>query len=125
MAGSNGINIFLGPEQGGVGFISIVGAVPTVTNNAPSQGSQGTPDTSAPPFIGEVIVDLFVPLNRQDELHGDLLEMFNRRWVPTYGARVAQLIHVAQALQSIVAFRITALLELIDWLMRHCSGGTG
>jgi hypothetical protein len=109
MVGSNGIDIF----QGGGGF-SIVGTA-TVTNNAPSQGSPDTPNTSAPPFI----VDLFVPLNRQDELCGDLLEMFNRRWVPKHGVRVAQLIHAAQALGSIVAIRITALLALIDWLMRH------
>jgi hypothetical protein len=81
--------------------------------------SKEVTDTHYAPRFGGVIIDLFVRLDRQEELRGDLLEIFNCRWVPTYGIRVARWMYVWQALRSVVAIRTTALIALIDWLMRH------
>jgi len=57
----------------------------------------------APPGIGQLLICLFVPLERQKDRLGDFEEMFNSVWVPRFGVPLAKCVYVAQALRSAVA----------------------
>jgi hypothetical protein len=71
------------------------------------------------PSIGEFIVCLFTPLERQGDRLADFAELFNSLWVPRFGARVAKLIYIVQALRSAAAvIRFAAVAAFADWIGR-------
>lgn len=79
-------------------------------------------DTSTPSRLGEFLICLFVPVDRQQDQLGDFEEKFNTLWLPKFGPRVARIIYIIHAARSAVTvFRIAAITAVVDHLMAALS----
>jgi len=73
---------------------------------------------AAPPRLGEFLVCIFVPLDKQMDRLGDFEERFNTLWLPRFGARVARIIYITHAVRSAVTvFRLAAVAAVVDRVM--------
>jgi hypothetical protein len=71
------------------------------------------------PRIGELIICLFTPLNRQRDRLADHVELFTTEWVPRFGVRVAGWVYIWKALESAAAMvRIAVVAAIADWFAR-------
>jgi hypothetical protein len=76
-------------------------------------------DCAVPPRLGELIICLFVPTNRQDDRLADFREIFESIWLPRFGSRLAGWVYIAQALRSAGAVvRIAAMAAILDRVAR-------
>ena len=67
------------------------------------------------PRFGELLICLFVPLDRQNDQLGDFEEIFNTLWVPKFGIRLAKVIYILHALRSGAAIlRIALVAKLVN-----------
>jgi hypothetical protein len=71
-----------------------------------------------PPWVGEVLIYLLVPLDRQDDRLGDFAERFQMTWLPRCGPRLAGVIYVAQVLWSAAAVaKIRMVAAIVDFFV--------
>jgi hypothetical protein len=71
------------------------------------------------PRVGELIICLFTPLNRQLDRLADHAELFTTEWVPRFGERIARWIYIGKAVGSAVAvIKIVAIAAIADWVSR-------
>jgi hypothetical protein len=72
-----------------------------------------------PPRLGEFIICLFVPPEKQEDRLADFEERFTSLWLPKFGARIARLIYLAQAIRSAGAIiRIGIITAVVDGVIR-------
>jgi hypothetical protein len=68
-----------------------------------------------PPRLGQFLICLFVPADRQAERLGDFEEMLRTLWVPRFGLWGGRVLYTAHAIRSAGAIvRIAAVAMLID-----------
>jgi hypothetical protein len=85
----------------------------------PPASSTAAVNRATPPRVGELIVCLFVPANRQGDRLADFAEVFEVVWMPRFGGRLARWVYIAQALRSAGAVvRIAAITALVDRVAR-------
>jgi hypothetical protein len=74
--------------------------------------------SQSPPLLGELLVCLFVPADRQEEQLGDLEEKFRKLWLPKFGRRAAPIVYIVNAiLDRAVMISIGLVAAAIDRLL--------
>jgi hypothetical protein len=75
-----------------------------------------------PPFLGQLIICLFTPLDRQADRLADFEECFSTIWLPKFGSKLARIIYCFQTLRSVlIAAGLSIVFTSRDWI-RHYLG---
>jgi hypothetical protein len=79
--------------------------------------------TTVPPRLGEFLICLLVPPDRQQDRLGDFEEKFNTLWLPKFGPRIARIFYITHAIRSAVSFfRIATIAAVLDRLIHALRG---
>jgi len=79
--------------------------------------------TTVPPRLGEFLICLLVPPDRQQYRLGDFEEKFNTLWLPKFGPRIARIFYITHAIRCAVSFfRIATIAAVLDRLIRALRG---
>jgi hypothetical protein len=77
------------------------------------------PNARQPPWIGELVVCLIVPPDRQEDRLADFAEKLQTVWLTQFGPRLAGTVYVAHALWSAAAVvRIGTVAAVVDLISR-------
>jgi hypothetical protein len=72
-----------------------------------------------PPYLGEIVICLFVTPEKQVDRLADFEELFTLIWLPKFGTRIARLIYITHAIKSAGAIiRIGLTTAIVDRLLR-------
>ena len=72
-----------------------------------------------PPFIGRLLLCLFLPAGKQVDRLADFDEMLSTVWIPQFGSRIGRFIYICQALRSTGAIiRIGVTAAIVDKFVR-------
>lgn len=72
---------------------------------------------SAPPRLAAQLVCLAVPHDRQQQLLGDLEEVYREEWLSRFGARMAVAVYWLHVVQSVLAYNRAIFLAF--YLVEH------
>jgi hypothetical protein len=81
------------------------------------------PRNTRPSRLGQLLICLFVPVDRQQDRLGDFEEKFNTLWLPRFGRRLAQIIYIIHAIRlGAAVLRIAAVAAIVDRVVRALGG---